>query len=229
MDKNLEISEKIYIFALEGKNGMGNIRTTAQLQELFKRSRERKQQERQEQKKQKQVQYKELCKQADELLRKADEEAKRAKMEELQALAQQTPQKAQKCPHMPQGTPFYGSSLIEDNLFDYVTVYSRDEIQKMEETEGGRIDWDKWDEVVNSTRQSIRDMGINLPEYKEATPRKDRRCCVTYVYDLQLNLLGEFPTARKAEDAFNIRRNTIAYYKFKHIPYKGYIFTDTPK
>jgi hypothetical protein len=228
MDKNLEISKKIHIFA-QKDNVMGNIRTTAQLQELFKRSRERKQQEKEEQKKQRQLQYKELCKQADELLRKADEEAKKAKMEELQALAQQTPQKAQKCPHMPQGTPFYNSSLIEDNLFDYVTVYSRDEIQKMEETEGGRINWDKWDEVVNSTRQSIRDMGINLPEYKEATPRKDRRCTTTYVYDLQETLLGVFETARKAEDTFGIRRNTIAYYKFMHKPYKGYLFTDTPK
>lgn len=228
MDKNLEISKKIYIFA-QKDNVMGNIRTTAQLQELFQRSRQRKQQEREEQKKLKTLKYKELCKQADELLRKADGEAKRAKMEELQALARQTPQRALKQPLQPQGTPFYGSSLIEDNLFDYVTVYSRDEIQAMEETEGGRINWDKWDEVVNSTRQSIRDMGINLPVYKQPTQRKDRRNCVTYVYDLQETLLGVFETARKAEDTFGIRRNTIGYYKFMHKPYKGLIFTDTPK
>lgn len=208
---------------------MGNIRTTAQLQEMFQRSRQRKQQEKEEHKKQRQLQYKELCRQADELLRKADEEAKRAKMEELQALAQQTPQRALKQPPQPQGTPFYGSSLIEDNLFDYVTVQTREEIQAMEETEGGRIDWNKWDELVHQTREEIKAIGINLPDYKEATPRRDRRCCTTYVYDLQLNLLGEFPTARKAEDAFGIRRNTIGYYKFMHKPYKGYLFTDTPK
>lgn len=225
MDKNLEISKKLHIFAHRKDNVMGNIRTTAQLQELFKRSRERKQQEREEQKKQKQLQYKELCKQADELLRRDKEK----RMEQLQALAKQTPQKAQKCPHMPQGTPFYGSTLIEDNLFDYVTVQTRDEVKAMEETEGGRIDWGKWDELVKKTREEIKAMGIKLPDYKEATPRKNRRCCTTYVYDLQLNLLGEFPTARKAEDTFGIRRNTIAYYKFMHKPYKGYLFTDTPK
>lgn len=208
---------------------MGNIRTTAQLQELFKRSRERKQQEREEHKKQRQEQYQLLCKEADRLLKEDAERRNKEKMEELQALAKQTPQRALKQPLQPQGTPFYGSSLIEDNLFDYVTVYSRDEIQKMEETEGGRIDWNKWDELVHQTREQIKAMGIKLPVYKEATPRKDRRCCTTYVYDLQLNLLGEFPTARKAEDAFGIRRNTIGYYKFMHKPYKGYLFTDTPK
>lgn len=224
MNKNLEISKKIHIFA-----HMGNIRTTAQLQELFKRSRERKQQEKEEHKKQRQLQYKELCRQADELLRKADEEAKKAKMEELHALAQQTSQRALKQPLQPQGTPFYGSTLVEDNLFDHVTVQTRDEVKAMEETEGGKIDWGKWDELVKKTREQIRAMGINLPEYKEATPRKNRKCCVTYVYDLQMNLLGEFQMAKEAEDAFNIRRNTIAYYKFMHKPYKGYLFTDTPK
>lgn len=203
---------------------MGNIRTTAQLQEMFQRSRERKQHEKEEQKKQRQLQYKELCRQADELLRRDKEK----RMEQLQALAQQTPQKAQKCPHMPQGTPFYNSSLIDDKMFDHITVYTREEIQNMEEKEGGRINWDTWDKLVKKTRQEIKDMGISLSDYNAPTIRRHRNTVVTYVYDLQLNLLGEFPTARKAEDAFNIRRNTIAYYKFLNKPYKGMYFKDRP-
>lgn len=228
MDKNLVFSKNLYIFAQEKDNDMGNIRTTAQLQEMFQRSRQRKQQEKEEQKKQRQRQYKELCRQADELLKKAQEDERRRKMEELQALAQQMPQKQRKQPYMPQGTPFYNSSLIDDKIFEHITVYTREEIQKMEETEGGRINWDKWDELVNKTRQEIKDMGISLGDYNPPATRKHRNTVVTYVYDLEFNLLGEFPTARKAEDAFNIRRNTIAYYKFLNKPYKGLIFKDRP-
>ena len=224
MDKNLVFSKNLYIFAQEKDNDMGNIRTTAQLQEMFQRSRQRKQQEREEQKKLKTLKYKELCRQADELLRRDKEK----RMEQLQALAKQTPQKAQKCPHMPQGTPFYNSSLIDEKMFDHITVYTREEIQNMEEKEGGRINWDKWDELVNKTRQEIKDMGISLQDYNSPTIRRHRNTVVTYVYDLEFNLLGEFPTARKAEDAFNIRRNTIAYYKFLNKPYKGLIFKDRP-
>lgn len=221
------LRKNIYL-CTERNNDMGNIKSSAQLQQMFRLSRERKQQEKEEKKRQRQLQYKELCHQADLLLKKAQEEENMRRMEQLQALAKQTPQKAQKCPHMTHGTPFYGTSLIEDSLFDYVTVQTRQEIQAMEETEGGKINWDKWDEVVNSTRQSIRNMGVYLPDYKEATPRKDRRSCVTYVYDLQLNLLGEFPTARKAEDAFGITRNTSNWYRANNKPYRGYIFRDRP-
>lgn len=226
--ENFVFSKNLYIFALK-TNVMGNIKTSEQLQAMFQQSRERKQQEREEHKKQRQEQYQLLCKEADRLLKEDAERRNKEKMEQLQALAKQTPQKSLKQYSMPQGTPFYGSTLIEDNLFDYVTVQTREEIQAMEETEGGRIDWNKWSELVKKTREEIKAMGIKLPDYKEATPRKNRRCCTTYVYDLQLNLLGEFPTARKAEDTFGIRRNTIAYYKFMHKPYKGYLFTDTPK
>ena len=226
--ENFVFSKKMYIFAKEKDNDMGNIRTSTQLQEMFQRSRERKQHEKEEQKKQKQLQYKELCKQADELLKKAQEDDRRRKMEELQALAQQTPQKQRKQPYMPQGTPFYNSSLIDDKMFDHITVYTREEIQNMEEKEGGRINWDTWDKLVKKTRQEIKDMGISLQDYNAPTIRRHRNTVITYVYDLQLNLLGEFPTARKAEDAFNIRRNTIAYYKFLNKPYKGLIFKDRP-
>ena len=219
--ENFVFSKNLYIFALK-TNVMANIKTSEQLQAMFQASRERKEKEREEQKKQKRQQYQQLCKEADRLLKEDAERRKKEKMEQLQALAKQTSQNQRK---------YYITQLpayIEENLFANITIQSRADLKAMEEKDEGKIDWNKWDELVNQTRQSIKDCGIELAEYKQPTPRKKGHCCTTYVYDLEFNLLGEFPTARKAEDAFGIRRNTISYYKFLNKPYKGMYFKDRP-
>ena len=73
---------------------MGKIRTSEDLEKLFKENRERREKklqvERDKKKKQRQEEYKQLSKLADELLRRDKEK----KMEELQALAKKCSQKA---------------------------------------------------------------------------------------------------------------------------------------
>lgn len=198
------------------------LRTTQQLQAMFQASRERKQQEREEHKKQRQEQYQQLCKEADRLLKEDLERQKRQKMEQLQALAKQTSQNVRKW-HITQ-SPTY----IEDNLFDYIKVQSRNDIKKMEEEGDGKINWEVWDKLVKQTKKELKKMNIEIKDFYQV-PRLNKRCTTTYVYDINHTLIGVYPKAKQAEDALNIRKNTVSYYKFLQKPYKNkYIFTDSP-
>lgn len=129
------------------------VRTQEQLQKLFQQSRERHQADR-ERKKQLRIQsYKELCKQADDLLKQAEQQVKDRLMEQLQALAPKTPQKPLKCTV----TEFYISHnrYIEkdnDGLHYYQT---REELKQAEERGEGKINWTKFDQLVNKVRKEL--------------------------------------------------------------------------
>lgn len=129
------------------------VRTQEQLQKLFQQSRERHQADR-ERKKQLRIQsYKELCKQADDLLKQAEQQAKDRLMAQLQALAPKTPQKAPKWAV----TEFYMShnryiDKDNDGLHYYQT---REELMAAEERGEGKINWSKFDQLVNKVRKEL--------------------------------------------------------------------------
>jgi len=129
------------------------IRTSEQLKAMFNQSRQRKEKERQQQRLEKQQQYKALCKQADILLKEALQDEKRKRMEQLQALIKKTPQKPLKCTV----TEFYISHnrFIEkdnDGLHYYQT---REELMAAEERGEGKINWTKFDQLVDKVRKEL--------------------------------------------------------------------------
>lgn len=129
------------------------VRTQEQLHQLFQQSRERHQADRERKKQLRIQQYKDLCNQADDLLKQAEQQAKDRLMEQLQALAPKTPQKPLKCTV----TEFYISHnrYIEkdnDGLHYYQT---REELMAAEERGEGKINWTKFDQLVNKVRKEL--------------------------------------------------------------------------
>ena len=129
------------------------IRTSEQLKAMFNQSRQRKEKERQQQRLEKQKQYKALCKQADILLKEALQDEKRKRMEQLQALTKKTSQKQRKCTV----TEFYISNnryIEKDN--DWIHYYqTREELMAAEERGEGKINWSKFDQLVDKVRKEL--------------------------------------------------------------------------
>lgn len=127
------------------------LRTSEDLQALFKQNKEKKEKqlqlEREKKKKQRQEEYKRLSKLADKLLQ--DEKNKR--MEELQALAKKCSQKALNKATEPPKT--YSSNLIEREPNDRDLFLTKGELQQWEEENWKCINWHKWRELVNKTRK----------------------------------------------------------------------------
>lgn len=127
--------------------------TQDQLKERFKLSREKKEKEKREKQEQKQLQYKELCHKADELLKKAQEEEKIKKIEQLQALAPKKPQKPSNEATEP--LKIYHSNLVERYPSERDLYTTREELMAAEERGEGKINWEKFDQLVNETRKQL--------------------------------------------------------------------------
>ena len=124
---------------------MGKLRTPEQLKQLFQQTKELKRDE-------KKLQYQLLCKQAGQLLKEAQERAKKEKVEQLSTLTKKTPQKQREVPYIN-----FFSQYIETDSFAYaIQNINRRKLKQMEITgEYGKINWKKWDEVVERTKQDI--------------------------------------------------------------------------
>lgn len=128
------------------------IRKPEQLKALFQQTKEKKEKELQRKKEEKQQQYQQLCKQADQLLKEDQERLKKEKMEQFQALTNKTPQKQREVPYIN-----LFSQYIETDSFAYaIQNINRRKLKQMEMTgEYGKINWLKWNEVVERTKQDI--------------------------------------------------------------------------
>lgn len=131
---------------------MGRLRTPEQLKQLFQQTKERKEKELQLKSDEKKKQYQELCKQADQLLKEALQDEKKKKAEQLSTLTKKTPQRERKMPYIN-----FFSQYIETDSFAYaIQNINRRKLKQMESTgEYGKINWKKWDEVVERTKHDI--------------------------------------------------------------------------
>lgn len=171
---------------------MGKIRTSEDLEKLFKENRERREKklqvERDKKKKQRQEEYKQLSKLADELLRRDKEK----KMEELQALAKKCSQKASNEATEP--LKVYKSKMVEREPNDRDLYQTREDLQRWEEKHWKCINWDKWDELVKKAREENNSVKVAPQEKLSKSYGKIK----VYIYDRMLKFMGEFESVNKA-------------------------------
>ena len=180
---------------------MGKLRTPEQLKQLFQQAKERKEKELQLKRDEKKRQYQQLCKQADQLLKESQERAKKEKVEQLQALANKTPQTALKHFYI----NLFNNRWIDDDRYD--REYDREDLEKMCPK---HINWSKWNQVVEQTKQKIRDMGIELkPSRDYVNYASPNRKISIIAYDLYDNQIGTFKSIPEASIALNIKIGTV--------------------
>lgn len=188
---------------------MGKLRTSEQLKKLFQQTLERKEKELQLKREEKKKQYKELCKQADQLLKEDQERLKKEKVEQLSALCPKTPQKQRKMPYI----NLFNNRWIDDN---YTMDYTREELERMCPH---CINWSKWNQVVEQTRQQL---GITQKEIKH---KKKKTRLWTYTNG---QLLNEYIDCSAAATEFGVSLVTIYSYMAKRKTIKGITFSNKP-
>ena len=134
---------------------MGKLRTSEDLEQLFKENKEKRerqlQKERERKTKLRQEEYKRLSKLADKLL----QDEKNKKMEELQALAKKCSQKALNEATVTRTIKIYNSNLIEREPNDRDLYTTREELMAAEERGEGKINWSKFDQLVDKVRKQL--------------------------------------------------------------------------
>lgn len=177
------------------------IRTSEQLKAMFQQSKKQKEQEHQQKLKEKQQQYQQLCKEADRLLKEALQDEKKKKMEQLSTLIQKTSQKRNKQHYI---------NLDTNRWIDadkHVYHLTREELEKLEPN---AINWEKWDEIVNQTRQQFNDMGFDMrKQHRDGFKYKDNRIHI-YAYTLDNNLLGHYRSSPEAAKELHIPIGTVS-------------------
>ena len=185
-----------------------SIRTSEELEQWFKENKEKRlkrlAEEKQKQKEAKERQQR-LKKMADELLK---------------AVEEKTPQKPQKEPNRTPLAAFhiYNSRHIEREA-DYTHLYkTREELQEAEKRGEGKINWDKWDELVSKTKE---DINKALKGHKE--PPKVRgynKIGTVYIYDRELKLIGEFKSLYQAAKVIKLKEQSLKYLLQTNLPHK---------
>ena len=201
---------------------MGKLRTPEQLKQLFQQAKERKEKELQLKKEEKKRQYQELCKQADQLLKEDQERLKKEKIEQLQALSKKTSQNALKRFQI----NLFNNRWIDDDK--HTRNLSREELEKMQPN---HINWQKWSQVVEQTKQKIKDMGIDLKPSKDSYVYEKRpKHTALWVYDGEGKLMSTFDSYPSAASKLNISVNTITMYARQQrlLKAKGLRFSNKP-
>lgn len=180
---------------------MANIKSTEKLKAMFQQSKEQKEKERQQQRFEKQKQYQELCREADRLLKEAIRDEKKKKMEQLSTLIQKTSQKQNKQHYI----------NIDNNRWidadKHVYHLTREEL---EELEPNAINWEKWDEIVNQTRQQFSDMGFDMrKQHRDGFKYKGVGMHI-YAYTLDNYFLGHYQSSPEAAAALHIPIGTVS-------------------
>lgn len=118
------------------------IRTEESLQRLFEASRLRQEKKKQEE----QLKYK-----------KASQGVKKALADKLSIKQEKTSQKAQEQPQIEfsRTLTIYHTKYIERNTADDDLYTTREQLKAAEENNEGRINWELWQTLVNSTRQTL--------------------------------------------------------------------------
>lgn len=183
--------------------------TNDRLKAMFQRSRERKEKEREQHKKDRQQQYQALCKAADQLLKEDRERLKKERMEQLYTLSEKCRQKQRKQPYI----NLDNNRWIDGN---YTMDYDREDLEKMCPN---CINWEKWDEVVEATRQQL---GVTPKEIKH---KKKKTRLWTYTNG---QLLNEYFDCTIAAREFGLTVGTIHEYSEKRKTVKGITFSNKP-
>ena len=179
---------------------MANIKSTEQLKAMFQQSKEQKEKEREQQRLEKQQQYKDLCKEADRLLKEAIRDEKKKKMEQLSTLIQKTSQRQNKQHYI---------NIDNNRWIDKGHVYHLTR-EELEELEPNAINWKKWDEIVNQTRQQFNDMGFDMrKQHRDGFKYKGSGIHI-YAYTLDNNLLGHYQSSPEAAEALHIPLGTVS-------------------
>lgn len=110
------------------------------------------------------------------------------------------------------------SRHIDNDTLGDVEISTREELQSLAEAEGITIDWDKWDELVNNTKDDI-----DITQEEANIPLK-------YVYSLGGKLIGTFKSTKECSDKVGISPEQINYYIRTQRPYLkgGLLFRDVP-
>lgn len=105
---------------------------------------------------------------------------------------------------------------------DVIRPLTRQHLQEVADDEGIEIDWSKWNEIVEQTKQQIQQIPVKTPG--KPSTRK-------YVYTLNGKHLATFDTTKECAKAYNIAPETVTQYARTGKPhYKlGLIFSNTPK
>lgn len=100
------------------------------------------------------------------------------------------------------------SDHIDNDILKGIEVNSREELMQIAEEEGLRdpIRWDKWDALVEKTKQE-------LDNYKRKTYKHSKFGTPIYAYDINTGeLIKVFASGNQAAEHFNVAPYTIVYY-----------------
>lgn len=102
----------------------------------------------------------------------------------------------------------YYTDWIDNHIFKDIEINSREELMQIAEEEGLRdpIRWDKWDALVEKTKQE-------LDNYKRKTYKHSKFGTPIYAYDINTGeLIKVFASGNQAAEHFNVAPYTIVYY-----------------
>lgn len=114
---------------------------------------------------------------------------------------------------------WYGDTYTEkDILKGAEDVSSRQELMELaqEEYPLPRINWDKWDKLVQQTKQDITE---ELKKHKPIAQKNGRIPQKVYVYDFKKKLVKIFSSTQEAADYYSIRREQVTNYAREERPY----------
>ena len=99
------------------------------------------------------------------------------------------------------------SDHIDNDIFKGIEINSREELMQIAEEEGLKdpIRWDKWDALVQKTKE--------LDNYKRKTYKHSKFGTPIYAYDINTGeLIKVFASGNQAAEHFNVAPYTIVYY-----------------
>lgn len=111
----------------------------------------------------------------------------------------------------------YYTDWIDNHIFKDIEINSREELMQIAEEEGLRdpIRWDKWDALVEKTKQE-------LDNYKRKTYKHSKFGTPIYAYDINTGeLIKAFASGNQAAEHFNVAPYTIVYYAKIHKPFNN--------
>ena len=129
------------------------LRTKENLQKLFQASRERIQKKKEQRKQEKYKLNLQIQKAERAQLKSLLQQEKLKKMEQLQVLALKASQKALNEATEPFNYKVYNSNLIERETAEENLYTTREELMAAEERGEGKINWEKFDQLVKNFRE----------------------------------------------------------------------------
>lgn len=108
---------------------------------------------------------------------------------------------------MPRGINRFGVNT--EDSFKSVDIDSRQELDDLAEEEGIEVNWEKWDELVQQTKQ---DITKELKKYKPIVQKNGRMPQTVYVYNPNERLIKTFSSTQEAADFYHIRKEQVTNY-----------------